>query len=325
MPQKYRQECLCYGKKSFFCNMNIHIRQIARLTGHRASVYALVKGDTSAQFLSGGGEGWVIRWDAENTEQATLLAKVETNIFSLLYLPEKRLLLAGNMNGGLHWVAVDKQEDLRNTAYHKKGIFEIRYVNDYIYTAGGDGKLVKWSPETMRPVETFELTIDSLRTLAYNEARQEWAVGASDNAIYLLDNDLNIKKRIASAHDNSVFTIQYSPDGKHLLSGGRDAHLKVWNVEADFELQSTQPAHWFTINDISYHPEGHIFATASRDKTIKIWDAHTFKLLKVIDTARYGCHINSVNRLLWLSHQNYLVSCSDDRTVIIWELDIENI
>jgi len=303
--------------------MNINIRQIARLTGHRASVYALMEGDTPERLLSGGGEGWVIEWNLDNIEQASLLAKVETNIFSLLYLPEKRLLLAGNMNGGLHWVALDQQEDLRNTAYHTKGIFDIRYVNDFIYTAGGDGKLVKWSPETMRPLETFELAGDSLRALVWQEARQEWAIGASDNAIYLLDNDLNIKKRIESAHDNSVFALQYSPDGKYLLSGGRDAHLKVWDIEADFQLQSSQPAHWFTINDITYHPQGHIFATASRDKTIKIWDATTFRLLKVVDTARYGCHINSINRLLWLTHKNYLISCSDDRTLMVWEIEVK--
>ena len=170
----------------------------------------------------------------------------------------------------------------------------------------------------MRPVETFALSNESLRSVTYNEVRQEWAVGASDHAIYLLDNDLQIKNSITKAHDNSVFCVCYSPDGKYLLSGGRDAHLKVWDVERDFELVSSQPAHWFTLNDIAYHPEGHLFATASRDKTIKIWAADTFKLLKVIDTARYGCHVNSVNKLLWTRHENQLISCSDDRTIMVW-------
>jgi len=209
---------------------------------------------------------------------------------------------------------------LKNIAHHKNGIFDIQYIDDHIYTAGGDGKLTKWQPEVMRPIETFALTAESIRSLAYNEARQEWAVGTSDHAIYLLDNYLQIKKSIAKAHDNSVFSVRYSPDGKYLLSGGRDAHLKVWDVAHDFELISSQPAHWFTLNDIAYHPKGHLFATASRDKTIKIWAADTFKLVKVIDTARYGCHVNSVNKLLWTSHENQLISCSDDRTIMAWHV-----
>jgi len=296
------------------------IQQIASLTGHRASIYTLVQGNSSSEFLSGGGDGWVVHWDLANTEKAKVLAKVEGNIFSLLYVPEKQLLLAGNMYGGLHWISLDEKQDLRNIAHHKNGIYDIRYVNNHIYTAGGDGKLSKWESEVMRPIETFQLTAESLRSLAYNEARQEWAVGASDNAIYLLDNDLNIKKRIENAHENSVFTVKYSPDGKYLLSGSRDAHLKVWDIANDFKLKSAQPAHWFTVNDIVYHPEGHLFATASRDKTIKIWAADTFKLLKVIDTARNGCHINSVNKLLWTAHENMLISCSDDRTIMLWHV-----
>jgi WD40 repeat protein len=61
-----------------------------------------------------------------------------------------------------------------------------------------------------------------------------------------------------------------------------------------------------------------MFATASRDKTIKLWDFSSGRLLKVLDTVRYGGHVNSVNRLLWVD--NVLLSASDDRTVSIWEI-----
>ena len=82
----------------------------------------------------------------------------------------------------------------------------------------------------------------------------------------------------------------------------------------------SQPAHWFTINKIVFHPEGKWFATGSRDKTIKIWDAETFELLKVIETMRDKGHINSVNCLLWSEHNDYLLSCGDDRSIIAWEV-----
>ena len=81
-------------------------------------------------------------------------------------------------------------------------------------------------------------------------------------------------------------------------------------------MLSEQPAHWYTLNHLAFSPDGALFATASRDKTIKIWDAQTFSLLKTIDTIRYGGHINSVNRLLWLPEA--LLSVSDDRTMKIW-------
>src|SRR5690606_5922586 len=110
------------------------------------------------------------------------------------------------------------------------------------------------------------------------------------------------------AHGNSVFSLCLSPDGKYLLSGSRDAHLKVWDAENKFYLLHTIPAHLFTVNHIAFHPDGKLFASAGRDKHIKIWDAQSFQLLKVIDKEKFQGHVNSVNRLLWLKNSNYLVS-----------------
>ena len=91
-------------------------------------------------------------------------------------------------------------------------------------------------------------------------------------------------------------------------------------MKNNYEGVFSEPGHWFTINEIVFSPDGKFTATASRDKTIKIWDANSFKLLKVIDAVRGGGHINSVNTLLWSKYNNWLISGSDDRSIIIWEI-----
>jgi WD40 repeat protein len=42
--------------------------------------------------------------------------------------------------------------------------------------------------------------------------------------------------------------------------------------------------------------------------------------LKVIDKGRHAGHGTSVNKLLWTSFKNQLVSASDDRTISAWDL-----
>ena len=59
------------------------------------------------------------------------------------------------------------------------------------------------------------------------------------------------------------------------------------------------------------------------DKAIKVWDAKTFKLLKVIDKARHAGHGTSVNKLLWMNYKDTLVSCSDDRTISLWDINFK--
>ena len=268
--------------------------------------------------------GWVVEWDFNNPEMGRLLAKVETQIFSLCYLEKENRVVAGNMNGGVHWIDLDQPDKTKNIAQHQKGVFAIQQVGNSLFTAGGAGILTRWDIAQQKNIESLHLSNKSLRCIAYSEARNELAIGASDTHIYLLDaKTLAIKKIIKEAHENSVFSICYSPNNRHLISGGRDAHLRIRDLHQDGLEISSQPAHWYTINDIVFHPKAPIFATASRDKTIKIWDAQSFQLLKVIETIRDQGHLNSVNRLFWSNFNDYLVSCGDDRSINIWEIQFD--
>jgi len=299
----------------------IHIKKIAQLTGHNASIFALTNGKDKHHFRSAAGDGWVAEWNLQSPENGQLIAKVDTQIFSICNIENQNRLVVGNMNGGAHWVDLNEPEATKNIQHHQKGIFGIIQIGDYLYTTGGSGILTKWDIASCRTIESLHLTNQSLRGIDYSKKRNEIAVGASDHAIYLLDaTTLEIRKKIEKAHDNSVFSVRYHPNNQWLLSGGRDAHLKVWDLENQYENISSQPAHWFTINDLVFHPKGHLFATGSRDKTVKIWDATTFQLLKVMETIRDNGHLNSVNALHWSNHNDWLISGSDDRSLIIWEV-----
>lgn len=299
----------------------LQVQKIAQLTGHNASVFALTPSDSSQFFYSGGGDGWLVRWNLEDPEIGRLVAKVDTQIFSLLYLPEFNKMVVGNMNGGVHWVDLDNPTNTRNIAHHQKGVFDILQIGNQIFTIGGEGKISRWSPLEGQSLESLHLSNQSLRSLDYSPQRDEIAIGSSDNNIYLLDaKTLTLKHTIKDAHANSVFTVKYGPNGRHLLSGGRDAQLKVWDSKNDWQRVLSHPAHWFTINDIAFRPDGQWFATASRDKTIKIWDAESFDLLKVLETIRDRGHINSVNNLYWSDYENYLISCGDDRSIMVWKI-----
>lgn len=300
--------------------MPIRINKIHSCSGHRAALYALAPGRTVRHFLTAGGDGWVVEWDLDDPETGKLVASVEAQCFSLSLLPDRNRIVAGNMNGGLHWIDRENPEFTRNVQHHQTGVYDLQPIGRWLFSAGGDGFLTRWDVANARIVESLQLSHQALRAISFSEKRKEIAVGASDKCIYLLDAEtLAIKRVLKNAHTNSVFTLSYSPNEKYLLSGGRDAMLRVWDLENDFALHSEQPAHLYTINHLVFSPDGSLFATASRDKTLKIWDAQTFELLKVVDTLRFGSHTRSVNRLLWLS--DCLISCGDDGLAMLWKIE----
>ncbi len=301
----------------------IFIKKKFHLIGHRASVYTIDRYNSPDSFITGAGDGFVVKWDINDSEVGTVIAQVKSNIFSLAYIPQFHRLAIGNMYGGIHWIDLKTNENIKNIAHHSKGTFALKLVGAHIYSGGGGGKFTKWNIDNCQPMETIQVTDKSIRSIDYSEIRNEFAIGSSDYSIYILDGtSFEIKRKIENAHENSVFVVRYSGDGNNLMSGGRDAHLKVWDLKNDFENISTQPAHWFTINDIAFQPSGNYFATASRDKHIKVWDAYNFHIVKSIDKFKLAGHKNSVNALRWIN-DDIFVSCSDDRTVMGWEF-IEN-
>lgn len=306
----------------YLCSMQILAKKIAQLTGHRAAVFAVEAGPEPHTILSGAGDGWIVEWSLDDPENGKLIAKVDTNIFSLKYIPSTGTLVVGDMHGGVHWVKPGQPEATKDIAHHKNGVFAILELGDFVFTLGGEGKITRWSKKEERSLETLELSHQSLRNIAWSRSRKELAIGASDENIYILDTDtLEIKQTLSNAHGKSVFTVHYSPDDRYLFSGGRDAHFRVWDCQKNYAPIFSEAAHWFTINAIAFDPRGDFFATASRDKTIRIWDSKDFSLKKSLDLKKYGGHINSVNDLYWSPYRNELISASDDRSLIIWEIE----
>jgi WD40 repeat protein len=99
---------------------------------------------------------------------------------------------------------------------------------------------------------------------------------------------------------------------------GKDARVKQWST--DFSLKNEVIGHIYAIHDLQFSPDGKWFATASMDKTVKIWETQGLKLLKVLDATRHGGHKNSVNKLIWSSFDDLLVSASDDKNISIWKI-----
>ncbi len=297
-------------------------KKLHQLTGHNAAIFALAEGRDERHFLSASGDGWVAEWNFSAPETGKLIAQVDVQIFCLRLLKSNGKLVAGNMNGGVHWIDLEAPENTKNIAHHQKGVFQVLETEGSVFTAGGEGKITRWSVGESRSLESYHLANQAIRCLDYSPKRNEIAAGSSDGSIYMLDETtLELKQVIRQAHQSSVFSVRYHPTLPLLLSGGRDAQLNVWNLDASCEKASSQSAHWYTINDLVFHPEGLFFATASRDKSIKIWDAQTFELVKVLEAIRDGGHVNSVNCLFWSTYNHQLVSCSDDRSILIWEIE----
>jgi len=296
----------------------ITVQRLHLLTGHRDSIYALIQGNTAKEIFSGGSDGLVVKWDLDNPENGILVARFPNSVYTMRLIAEKKYLIVGQNYAGVHIIDLVKNQEIASSFITQSAIFDIQIHDDTLFVGCGDGTLFVLNVNTLATQTLVKLSQKSIRCMAMNPISQELAIGYSDCSIRILDlRNLSLKYEI-QAHQNSVFSLTYSPDYLYLLSGSRDAHLKIWEAGKKYSLKEDIVAHIFTINHIAYHPTLSYFATCSKDKSIKLWNAEQFKLLKVIDKARHAGHGTSVNKLLWAN--NFLLACSDDRSISVWDI-----
>ncbi len=298
----------------------MEVTKLKEFTGHTAAIYSLSPSTKSGHFISCGSEGIVAEWNLE-TGEGKAIVQAPGAVFSVLLIAERDLLLLGLQSGDLVFVDLRNGETIKRVQLHKKSIFDLLLLPDgqHVLASGEDGAISVWNLERLDHLHYQRISAKSVRTLAYDASTQRLYAGASDQTIRELDLGLNELKDWR-AHEKSIFRLLVGEGGR-LYSTGLDAHITLWNIQnADSiaERMISVPAHNFAVNDLIQGPDG-MLISGSMDKSIKFWNPNSLELLKVVNFEKNQCHWNGVNRLLWL--ENSLLSCSDDRKIMLWKIN----
>ncbi len=299
----------------------------ATYSGHRGPVYALSPDLHHDGFLSGSGDGLVVRWDHQAPEAGQVVVNVGQAVFSLLRTGP--LLLIGTEGGDLFVIDAEHGRELHRFTVHRKGIFRmVELGGDRVACAGGDGTLSIWrtGPENGAALELlrhFPLCEEKLRDLAMDATGELLAVACGDGLVRVLDTTYFNETATINAHPamleqvGGATCVAFHPHKPVLISGGKDGHLRTWLATEQFRQLLSLPAHKGSIYRVAFSPDGKHFCTVSRDKTVKLWDALSLEPVQRLDRTVHG-HTHSVNAVLWTTAA--LLTASDDRTIKSWDL-----
>ncbi|MEM0993130.1 MAG: WD40 repeat domain-containing protein [Bacteroidota bacterium] len=113
---------------------------------------------------------------------------------------------------------------------------------------------------------------------------------------------------------NAVISVDYSIDGRWLISGGASKTVDVWSVGTGKKLFSLTDGHTDDILAVKCAPNKRFIASAGVDKTIIIWDIITREKIYVLKG-----HKDYITSLDFTSDSRFLASASWDKSVIIWD------
>ncbi|MCZ8048580.1 MAG: AAA-like domain-containing protein [Microcystis sp. LE19-41.2A] len=131
-------------------------------------------------------------------------------------------------------------------------------------------------------------------------AQKKGRAGFAANPLYALQTMLDTVENRAGqpwqhqtllAHQNTVITAAFSPDGKRIVTASEDNTARVWDAETGREIASLN-GHQKAVITAAFSPDGKRIVTASSDGTVRVWPVENLDRLLV-----RGCH--------WL--RNYLI------------------
>ena len=121
--------------------------------------------------------------------------------------------------------------------------------------------------------------------------------------------------RTIRLHGRDVYHVEFSPDGRLLLSAGLDGTARVWNITDGSEAGRLDPRGG-EMNWAAFSRDGTTIATASDDRVIRLWNWPGGRLIRALKG-----HSGEVVSLAFVPGKPILISAGRDARLIVWDIE----
>lgn len=212
------------------------------------------------------------------------------------------------------------QDDIFRVDFHPNG--------QKLITGSKDGTVKLWDSDRGLLLRTF--TPIDIKNEPNNEKPEpiqassfspngDLIVIAKNTTIGLWDLQGNLQAT-AIAHDKPIYNVRFAPDGKQLLSSGRDGSVKLWQISQEpslnyqISLVRTFKGNSTDILNLDFSADGKRVVLAAQDNSIEIFN------LEGTNEIRLDGHTDGVLDVNFSPDGDFLVSASKDLTARLWDL-----
>jgi len=295
------------------------------LQGHTDSVHNIAFSPDSRTLASGSDDRTVCLWDVSTGSYKTTLIAHTDDIVSLAYSPDGNTIASGSSDGTIVlWDTMNLQPRATITE-HVTWINEIDFSPDgRTIVSGGEDKLVRlWDTSSGKNIKNFAGHIAPVESVAFSTDGDTIASGSShinenywfadDYTVRLWDAVSGTQESILFGHDRQVYFVDYSPDGRYLISCGDDEWAILWDAATGFPL--------WTI-DIGQN-QASIAAFTPDGRTLAIRDGTKVRLLDITNrqsiAAIPGYSVGNSN-IVFSPDGKTLTTVISETEVLFWDI-----
>ena len=215
----------------------------------------------------------------------------------------------------------------------------------FLVSGGSDDTIKLWDVAGRHEIDTLTGHSKNVKSVAFSSNGTTLASGSDDGTIFLWDLSLfGVTPDIPTAStrqespiaqvsrlpfrttglpgvlaqfgpSGSVYTVDLSPDGRLLASGGDDNTFKLWDIANGTELKTfTEHDDW--VECVAFSPNGRMLASASIDGSVKLWSVYSHRKLATFK------HNDWVESVAFSPNGRVLAtSGSADGSVKLWDVE----
>ncbi|MEE8146483.1 MAG: WD40 repeat domain-containing protein, partial [Longimicrobiales bacterium] len=280
----------------------------------------------------------------------------ESSLTCVAYSPDGALVACGSESGGLSLCDALTGEVRFVVQGHSGAVLAVAFSRDgtRVSSIGNwdDGMLRHWDARSGIPLGERDLRVDP-SCAAFDPVSGAIALARDDNTIEVFDPDTPERRRFLEGHADLIHSLDFSLDGKQLLSGSADGAVLLWDLAGDGTprvlrefglgvrcvaihpqglryaagLEDGRILRWEgtggelpdlvghrdLVYDLEFSPDGASLASGSFDKSVRVWDAITGEPAAIL----WG-HDDAVRTLAFHPAGKRLASGSQDTSLRIW-------
>jgi WD40 repeat protein len=112
-------------------------------------------------------------------------------------------------------------------------------------------------------------------------------------------------------HTEAVWSLEFSRDGRRLVSGSSDGTAKIWDLDRGECLVSVQANRQQSVHNVALSPDGKLLATSDNEPRVQLWDTVTGKFLARLGEGVCALGFSPDRKLLATSGYHGLVQLWD--------------
>jgi WD40 repeat protein len=222
-------------------------------TGHTDVVWSLAASSDGKYVASGSNDKNIILWDAKTGTKLRTLTGHTLNVWSLAFSPDSKRLVSGSFDHSVRVWNVEGSNGPWTLGEHGQAVVGVGWSKDgqLIASSGDDSRVRLWRVSDGSLLRTLDNDPHHTYRVAFSPDGKYLATGSRDHGsageivqnflgqdsaglgdtirIYQVS-DGGLVTAIAH-HRDDVFGLDFSPDGKHLVSSSVDKTAVIWRLE----------------------------------------------------------------------------------------------